>query len=182
MWAGFRGETSRVFPEVVVDAHEREEFYRSDQFGRWQEQVAKLTEGERTYRELPLEAWIRTAAPPARWKMAPLTWLGVWPASLLGLSSTVVEYLDRICPGVDEEAANALQRALTKQGITSGCNRRACKPTWELRAFSLQWNALPVGTPCCSRPTTYWLRSDGVRTLRTWGWRMWGSCLMLAAC
>ncbi|MGH8488162.1 MAG: dihydrolipoyl dehydrogenase family protein, partial [Gammaproteobacteria bacterium] len=35
----------------------------------------------------------------------------------LGSEVTVVEYLDRICPGVDEEAANALQRALTKQGI-----------------------------------------------------------------
>lgn len=35
----------------------------------------------------------------------------------LGSAVTVVEYLDRICPGVDEEAAKALQRALTKQGL-----------------------------------------------------------------
>ncbi len=35
----------------------------------------------------------------------------------LGSEVTVVEYLGRICPGVDEEAAKALQRALTKQGI-----------------------------------------------------------------
>jgi len=43
-----------------------------------------LTEGERTYRELHgLEAWFRTVDPPARWKMALLTWLGVWPTSLL---------------------------------------------------------------------------------------------------
>jgi len=64
--------------------HERDEFYRSDLFGRWQKQVAKLTEGERTYRELHgLEAWFRTAEAPPRWKMALLTWLGVWPTSLL---------------------------------------------------------------------------------------------------
>lgn len=35
----------------------------------------------------------------------------------LGSEVTVVEYLNRICPGVDEETAKALQRALTKQGI-----------------------------------------------------------------
>jgi len=64
--------------------HERDAFYRSDLFGRWQKHVAELTEGERTYRELHgLEAWFRTVDPPARWKMALLTWLGVWPTSLL---------------------------------------------------------------------------------------------------
>ncbi|WHS60352.1 dihydrolipoyl dehydrogenase [Pseudomonas sp. G2-4] len=35
----------------------------------------------------------------------------------LGAQVTVVEYLDRICPGVDGEAGKALQRALGKQGI-----------------------------------------------------------------
>ena len=35
----------------------------------------------------------------------------------LGSDVTVVEYLDRICPGLDEEAAKVLQRALTKQGM-----------------------------------------------------------------
>jgi dihydrolipoamide dehydrogenase len=35
----------------------------------------------------------------------------------LGAEVTVVEYLDRICPGVDGEAGKALQRALAKQGI-----------------------------------------------------------------
>lgn len=66
---------------TFTDKHERDEFYRSDLFGRWQKQVAQLTDGERTYRELHgLEAWFRAAEPPARWKMALLTWLGVWPA------------------------------------------------------------------------------------------------------
>lgn len=35
----------------------------------------------------------------------------------LGAQVTVVEYLDRICPGVDGEAGKTLQRALSKQGI-----------------------------------------------------------------
>ncbi|HEX8233462.1 MAG TPA: dihydrolipoyl dehydrogenase [Caulobacteraceae bacterium] len=35
----------------------------------------------------------------------------------LGAEVTVVEYLDRITPGLDEETAKALQRALTKQGF-----------------------------------------------------------------
>ncbi len=36
----------------------------------------------------------------------------------LGAEVTVVEYLDRILPGTDAEVAQALQRALTKQGMT----------------------------------------------------------------
>jgi antibiotic biosynthesis monooxygenase (ABM) superfamily enzyme len=69
---------------TFTSEHERDAFYRSDRFGRWQKLVAELTEGERTYRELHgLEAWFRTVDPPARWKMAVLTWLGVWPTSLL---------------------------------------------------------------------------------------------------
>ena len=35
----------------------------------------------------------------------------------LGAKVTVVEFLDRIVPGVDEETAKTFQRALTKQGI-----------------------------------------------------------------
>jgi dihydrolipoamide dehydrogenase len=36
----------------------------------------------------------------------------------LGAKVTVIEYLDRILPGMDEEAAKALQRLLMKQGIS----------------------------------------------------------------
>lgn len=35
----------------------------------------------------------------------------------LGSEVTVVEYLDRICPGMDMETAKALQRTLAKQGV-----------------------------------------------------------------
>lgn len=66
------------------DEHERDEFYESPLFSRWQEKVAELTEGERTYRELHgLEAWFDALQPPPRWKMAVVTWLGVWPTSSL---------------------------------------------------------------------------------------------------
>ncbi len=69
---------------TFANEHERDEFYRSELFRNWDKQVARLTEGERTYRELHgLEAWFRTTSPPARWKMALLTWLGVWPTSWL---------------------------------------------------------------------------------------------------
>jgi antibiotic biosynthesis monooxygenase (ABM) superfamily enzyme len=69
---------------TFADEKERDAFYRSDLFERWQQHVAELTEGERTYRELHgLEAWFRAPGAPPRWKMALLTWLGVWPTSWL---------------------------------------------------------------------------------------------------
>ncbi len=36
----------------------------------------------------------------------------------LGAKVTVVEFLDRICPGMDAETAKTLQRSLTKQGVS----------------------------------------------------------------
>lgn len=78
------GSNSREYGvlRTFADEHEKDEFYRSDLFDRWEKQVAQLTEGERTYRELHgLEAWFRTPKAPPKWKMALLTWLGVWPTS-----------------------------------------------------------------------------------------------------
>jgi hypothetical protein len=80
------GSTAREYGILrsFADERERDAFYRSELFENWQKHVAELTEGERTYRELHgLEAWFRTATPPPRWKMALLTWLGVWPVSWL---------------------------------------------------------------------------------------------------
>lgn len=42
----------------------------------------------------------------------------------LGSEVTVVEYLDRICPGVDIEAGKTLQRALVKQGLRFELNSK----------------------------------------------------------
>jgi dihydrolipoamide dehydrogenase len=36
----------------------------------------------------------------------------------LGSEVTVIEYLDRICPGLDDETAKTLQRSLSKQGMS----------------------------------------------------------------
>jgi len=80
------GSTTREYGilRIFADERERDEFYRSGLFERWQKHVTQLTEGERSYRELHgLEAWFRSPEPPARWKMALLTWLGVWPTSWL---------------------------------------------------------------------------------------------------
>ena len=69
---------------TFANERERDEFYRSQLFENWQKHVAELTEGERTYRELHgLEAWFRTPESPPQWKMAFLTWLGVWPTVLI---------------------------------------------------------------------------------------------------
>lgn len=79
-----QGSPSREYGilRTFADARERDEFYSSELFEKWQQRVAQWTEGERSYRELHgLEAWFQSAAPPPRWKMALLTWLGVWPTS-----------------------------------------------------------------------------------------------------
>jgi dihydrolipoamide dehydrogenase len=58
----------------------------------------------------------------------------------LGAEVTVVEYLDRICPGMDEETAKTFQRSLTKQGMRfqlgakvtgAEVNGSSVKLTWE---------------------------------------------------
>jgi antibiotic biosynthesis monooxygenase (ABM) superfamily enzyme len=60
---------------------ERDAFYNSQTFRRWEATVAPLVEGGYSRRDLHgLEAFFRSAStdPPA-WKMAILTWLGVCP-------------------------------------------------------------------------------------------------------
>lgn len=63
-----------------------EQFYESTLFQAWSTQVANLVEGAPTRRRLSgLEAFFRNAkAPlPPRWKMALITFLGVFPSVLL---------------------------------------------------------------------------------------------------
>lgn len=67
--------------------NERDAFYRSKSFIRWDEAVKPFVEGEYSRRSLHgLEAFFSnlciTDTPP-RWKMAALTWLGVWPTVLV---------------------------------------------------------------------------------------------------
>jgi antibiotic biosynthesis monooxygenase (ABM) superfamily enzyme len=63
---------------------ERNAFYESQMFKTWEARARTLTEGEPVYRKLHgLEAWFRSSQnPPARWKMAVATLLGVYPTSL----------------------------------------------------------------------------------------------------
>lgn len=59
-------------------------FYASERFAKFQESVAHLVEGDGVRRELTgLEAFFRGfGAPPPRWKMALVTWVGVYPTVL----------------------------------------------------------------------------------------------------
>lgn len=64
----------------------RDAFYRSRMYLDWQERVQPMVEGPPECRDLHgLEAWFRdpVAPHPPRWKMALLSWLAVWPASML---------------------------------------------------------------------------------------------------
>ncbi|MBM0108564.1 antibiotic biosynthesis monooxygenase [Steroidobacter sp. S1-65] len=58
------------------------EFYASDTYLRWQDEVRPLVQGEPQKRKLyGLEAFFRDSdRPPPHWKMAVLTWVGVNPA------------------------------------------------------------------------------------------------------
>jgi antibiotic biosynthesis monooxygenase (ABM) superfamily enzyme len=70
---------------TFVNEAERDAFYESPLFKEWEHRIAPLTEDTWTYRPLHgLEAWFRAPQrPPARWRMALLTWIAVWPVSFL---------------------------------------------------------------------------------------------------
>ncbi|TFF33328.1 antibiotic biosynthesis monooxygenase [Mucilaginibacter psychrotolerans] len=62
---------------------ERDAFYHSEHFKKWEEYASKITE-QPIYCELNgLEAFFRSAAAPPRWKMALVTLCGVFPTSIL---------------------------------------------------------------------------------------------------
>lgn len=66
------------------DTAERDAFYASDLFKEWEQYASSVTEGEAHYHDLTgLEAFFRGSGnPPPRWKMAVVTLMGVYPASL----------------------------------------------------------------------------------------------------
>lgn len=68
---------------TFANEEEKEEFYNSDLFKEWDAYASSLTEGEAEYRNLTgMEAWFRAPGAPPRWKMALVTLMGVYPASL----------------------------------------------------------------------------------------------------
>lgn len=62
-----------------------EAFYASDLYTHWHRRVAPLVIGEPSRRQLHgLEGFFRGhGSPPPRWKMAIVTWMGVFPTALL---------------------------------------------------------------------------------------------------
>ena len=80
------GSASREFGilRTFGDESEREAFYASPLFQAWEAKARLLTEGEPEYRNLHgLEAWFRAPAAPPRWKMALVTFAGVYPLTSL---------------------------------------------------------------------------------------------------
>jgi antibiotic biosynthesis monooxygenase (ABM) superfamily enzyme len=87
------GSDSREFGilRTFANESERDAFYNSQMFKKWDEHARRLTEGEPVYRQLTgLEAWFRSPQNPPRWKMALLTWLAVWPVSMIVSSAIKV--------------------------------------------------------------------------------------------
>lgn len=70
---------------TFASERDRDAFYASALFQDWDRKVAPLTEEGGRYRQLHgMEAWFRSPqSAPARWKMALLTWLAVWPVTLV---------------------------------------------------------------------------------------------------
>lgn len=66
---------------TFTDEKERDAFYASPLFREWDERAGRLTEGVPVYREIHgMEAWFKSeGAPPPRWKMAVVTFAGVYP-------------------------------------------------------------------------------------------------------
>jgi antibiotic biosynthesis monooxygenase (ABM) superfamily enzyme len=86
------GSTTREYGilRTFRSTEDRDHFYTSDLYRRWNEAVAPHVEGSAQRRELHgLEAFFHgNASPPPVWKMAVLTWIGVNPAVYI-FSNTV---------------------------------------------------------------------------------------------
>ena len=80
------GSTEYGIMRSFASAADRDAFYRTALFKDWLARIGPMLEGESTRRQLDgLEAWFRDpkGPMPPRWKMALLTWIAVWLASML---------------------------------------------------------------------------------------------------
>jgi antibiotic biosynthesis monooxygenase (ABM) superfamily enzyme len=69
-----------------ASAADRDAFYKTALYKDWLATIEPMVEGGPTIRRLDgLEAWFRDprGSLPPRWKMALLTWIAVWPVSML---------------------------------------------------------------------------------------------------
>ena len=84
-----------------ANKNDRDRFYQSESFRRWEEAVKPFVEEDYSRRDLHgLEAFFENPSllsKPPRWKMALLTWLGVWPTVLL-MSALTSSLLSGLTP------------------------------------------------------------------------------------
>jgi uncharacterized protein len=69
-----------------ASAADRDAFYETALFKDWLARIEPMVESKSSRRQLDgLEAWFRDGKEPMppRWKMALLSWVAVWPASML---------------------------------------------------------------------------------------------------
>lgn len=66
---------------TFTDERSKDQFYASSEFAAWEERLVPFVEGPGERKPLHgLEAWFRSpTTPPPRWKMALVSWSGVWP-------------------------------------------------------------------------------------------------------
>ena len=85
----------------------------------------------------------------------------------LGAEVTVVEFLDRILPGMDGEVAQQFQRMLDKQGMTFKLSSKVTGvETSGKTAEGARSSRPPAARPRRSRPTSCWSRSAACPTPR----------------
>jgi dihydrolipoyl dehydrogenase len=95
----------------------------------------------------------------------------------LGAQVTVVEFLDRICPGVDIEAGKTLQRSLSKQGLSFKLSSKVTSATSSANGVQLSIEPAAGGA-------AELLEADYVLVAihRAWAWRTSASPPTSAAC
>jgi antibiotic biosynthesis monooxygenase (ABM) superfamily enzyme len=82
------GSDSQKYGIIRSFANEADQsaFYRSALYREWLIKIQPMVESPATSRELNgLEAWFRNdpADMPPRWKMSVISWIGVWPLSMV---------------------------------------------------------------------------------------------------
>lgn len=100
----------------------------------------------------------------------------------LGAQVTVLEYLERICPGLDGETARTLQRALTRQGMRFRLGTRVVAARSGEQGVELDLQPLPAALRNRCRRTTCWWPSAGAPIPKDWGWRRSAWPAIVAAC
>ncbi len=65
----------------------------------------------------------------------------------LGAEVTVIEYLDRVCPGMDEETAKTFQRSLTKQGFKFQLGQKVTRATASASGVEITMEPVKGGEP-----------------------------------